>query len=349
MYGLPPTNLLAVATSSISTAEGTAANVIATTNGTLVIKVTPGLEFPKYGGEMSITIPDWYDGGTESVFSLNPSPTICSAPDAVIKIATQQTSNKVHTIIFTSYTPGSEIVLTCSNYRNPIYASTIAGFQMTIRDLETPNNLVAIYPAWGFTIATLLPRALPLPLKLALYEQDSDEPSLNPVPIQTDVGISIEFEMGEVPIDGKGCYVKYTFPNDVPLPATILRGGYQSFSALDYRMMYSSSNGINLKRDVEYFIRDQAFAAGNYIVVKGCTMRNVVGRGQKARVKFTGVLTPAAQKTTNLFKVEVYKEFDPQSYTLTHLMVTATGSIPQDRFTSGTLTNGVFSGLVKTI
>jgi len=43
----------------------------------------------------------------------------------------------------------------------------------------------------------------------------------SPVPIQTEVGISIEFNMGVVPIDNTGCYVKYTFPKDMPLTSDV--------------------------------------------------------------------------------------------------------------------------------
>ena len=58
-------------------------------------------------------------------------------------------------------------------------------------------------------------------------------------------------------------------------------------------MMMSNTNGINLKPDpFEYFIRNQAFALGNYIIIKGCTKADTVGTGQNAKVKFYGITTP---------------------------------------------------------
>lgn len=172
------------------------------------------------------------------------------------------------------------------------------------------------------------------------------------MPIQTEVGISIELDMGPIPIDNLGCYVKYTFPNDMPLPAGVL-GGYQSSALGGYQMMYSSTNGINLKRDIEYFIDQQAFApagGGNYIILKGCTQPTVVGTNEKAKVKFTGVTTPSAQKTTGTFKVEVYKNFSPSpSYQLSDLMASVEGSIDKSEFTSGQVTAGTFAGTTRTV
>lgn len=45
----------------------------------------------------------------------------------------------------------------------------------------------------------------------------------------------------------------------------------------------------------------------------------------------------------------MYKTFDPLTYKLADLMVSATGSIPADRFAGGKVTEGVFTGLLRTI
>jgi hypothetical protein len=205
---------------------------------------------------MAIQLPRWHSGAEEqSVFSLSPK-TICSAPASVLQVETQQTANLLHTLLYSRYTPGEEVVLTCTNYRNPLKAGRISGFRITLSDRETPQNLVAAYPAWSFTIDELEPQQLPAPLIFTFYPHGSDEPSAGPLNVQTDSGVSIEFNMGAVPVDDKGCFVKYTFPSDMPLPSTALAGGYLSSKEKGEQMMYSSANGINLQQDFEYFIRN---------------------------------------------------------------------------------------------
>jgi len=246
--------LLAVPTSSIAPPSDLTENTIATTNGTMTIKLKPGKEFPKFGGQISIDLPFWYEGGTELVFRQS---TICSSqPVDVISIDTQTTSNGQHRIIFSKYKEGSEITLVCNNYRNPIYARTIPGFGMSVSDREEPINLIAKYPNWSFKIDKLAPRGLPADALFDFYLNNDNNPTAAAVPIQTEVGISIEFDMGDVPIDNKGCFVKYTFPNDMPLPTGILNGGYQSIDTPGKQMMLSSTNGINLKNGIEYFINN---------------------------------------------------------------------------------------------
>jgi hypothetical protein len=101
----------------------------------------------------------------------------------------------VHKIIFTKYETGKDIKLVCTNYRNPIYAKIIPGFGLKVEDREEPNNYVAQYPNWNFVIDTLASRELPMPLKFDFYMNNSDSPTTDLVPIQTDVGLSIEFDM----------------------------------------------------------------------------------------------------------------------------------------------------------
>ena len=74
---------------------------------------------------------------------------------------------------------------------------------------------------------------------------NSDAPT-SPVPIQTEIGISIEFNMGVVPIDNTGCYVKYTFPKDMPLTSEVY--GY-----LGYDMMAKDDGEANLRPKLEYW------------------------------------------------------------------------------------------------
>lgn len=160
------------------------------------------------------------------------------------------------------------------------------------------------------------------------------------MPIQTEVGLSLEFKMGLIPIDDTGCFVKYTFPNDIQLPTTTLT--YQG-----YDMMQNDRGSSNLNVKNEVFITNQVFARGNYIVVKGC--QGLVGPGRLPKFKVTGIFTPSAQKQTNLFTVEMYKSFDEGTYTLSNHILSGQGKITKDKFTSGAITNGVFDGQFKFI
>lgn len=164
--------------------------------------------------------------------------------------------------------------------------------------------------------------------------------------------------MGKVPIDNTGCYVKYTFPNDFVLPDSALRA-YQGAD-----MMATGNNPVGvvystLNVGSEVFIGNQASAnpdgtaraadKRNQIIVKGCT--TTTGADQKAKVKFTGIYTPAAAKKTNSFTVEVYHSYSQAKQVLSGPILTAEGTIPADRFTAGTMTVGSFiapSTLVQT-
>jgi hypothetical protein len=80
----------------------------------------------------------------------------------------------------------------------------------------------------------------------------------------------------------------------MPLPSGILRGGYYSSRLAGLKMMLPPGSSGNLKKDIDYFINNQAFENGNYVIVKGCS--SVTGKNQRAWVKFVGVFTPAAMK-----------------------------------------------------
>lgn len=104
--------------------------------------------------------------------------------------------------------------------------------------------------------------------------------------------------MGDLPIDNTGCFVKVTFPKDMPLPSAAL-AAYQSDEKAQMRMLESPTNGFNLKRSdpQEVFTSRQGFApdgTGNYVVVKGCQLSSYVGTSRNAFIKFTTVTTPAA-------------------------------------------------------
>lgn len=66
------------------------ADYIATTNGSVSIKFSPGPALPRYGGEITIMIPSWYPlaSTSESVFSFNPK-SICQVQSNDLVIENQ--------------------------------------------------------------------------------------------------------------------------------------------------------------------------------------------------------------------------------------------------------------------
>ena len=95
--------------------------------------------------------------------------------------------------------------------------------------------------------------------------------------------------MAEIPMSNTGCYVKYTFPNDLPLKSS----GYQ-YQGLD--SMMQAATGTNLIQKTNVFIEHQAYADGNYIVFKGCdpAVPDSMGERKQPKIKVSGITTPAS-------------------------------------------------------
>ena len=94
-------------------------------------------------------------------------------------------------------------------------------FYMEMLDRESPPNLISKYEPWGFDTYELKEQTFTSGLAFKLFDPVISETptSPDPVPIQTRVSLSIEFNMDQVPIDNTGCYVKYSYPNDMRLPS----------------------------------------------------------------------------------------------------------------------------------
>ena len=78
-YSVPAIGSLTAPSSIITTSTGTAANVVATTDGNFVVTIETGTEFPKFGGQIQLTVPFWYAGGTTAVFNVRDPKTQCSS------------------------------------------------------------------------------------------------------------------------------------------------------------------------------------------------------------------------------------------------------------------------------
>lgn len=68
------------------------------------------------------------------MFNFRDPKTQCSSSQ--ITIQSQQTNTEEHFIYFSTYTPGSELVLSCTNYNNPIYNQVVTGFEFIVSDNE---------------------------------------------------------------------------------------------------------------------------------------------------------------------------------------------------------------------
>lgn len=207
-------------------AKTTGPNMVASRDGYFSVTMTPGEELPSYGGILVLTIPKWYVTATTTVFNVSPK-TECSSPTVQGSTIAQQTSigSNQHYFYFKEFTgtATTPITIKCSNYNNPIYDTAAVGpFAVKVQDLEEPPNDIVAYPSFTFDAVGLGARTALLPLAFQLFTGSSGTVS-NPIAIQTSGSIAIEFEMGAVPVDDTGCYVKYTFPNDFVLPATALR------------------------------------------------------------------------------------------------------------------------------
>lgn len=107
-----------------------------------------------------------------------------------------------------------------------------------------------------------------------------------------------------------------------------------------------------MEKNTDFFNQYQEFQAsgnGNFIIVRGCTLSDNVGTFKSGFFKIGDITTPDAVKTTGLFKIEMYKDFNLNTYALSNKIAEQTGSIPESMFASGEITNGVFDGLIKTV
>jgi len=230
-------------------------------------------------------------------------------------------------IIYTEYSGQPTITITCNNYNNPVYSKVVTGFEIRVVDAEQPPNLVADYPPWSLDASTLVARTLTTDLGFKFFLNNEDTPT-KPVPIQTESGIEIGFDMGTIPIESSGCWLKVTFPDDFVNTANVMT--YQG-----YDMMLTSRGTDNLNVNSEVFIKNQAQASGNFIIFQGCTNSAYMGAGRSPKVKITGVVTPNSQKETAAFTVEIFKTYSQTQNALSNLIFQGTGVVSIDYFTSG--------------
>lgn len=209
---IPAQSDQATPTAEINAQDNSNNNVLGSSDGFITFKFVAGANFPKYGGQLVLGLPNWYGDGTPSVFNNDALVTVCSSNEIVIM--EQKLTNSDHIVKFQKYsgTATDTITIKCTNYNNPVYEKTLTGFSLSVFDLESINNNIMSFPDWSLDATTLLPLTLTTDVSFS-FEDVIDNNALTQVPIQTIVTILIAFTM-PVPVEKSGCYVKYTFPND---------------------------------------------------------------------------------------------------------------------------------------
>ena len=115
-------------TSVISNPSGV--NYVGASDGDITFTIPAGNNIPKFGGKITLKLPNWYKDGTDwtPVFTLGE--TLCESEHLDIKAqqvrlnpfeegAVQE--NHVYEIFFKRYKFTETLTLKCSNYRNPIF------------------------------------------------------------------------------------------------------------------------------------------------------------------------------------------------------------------------------------
>lgn len=149
----PPSTDFAKPSSTIGPNPSTpsAGNIVGSQNGLFRLTFVPGPYFPKYGGQITLGLPPWFDGAsTNQVVFSDGGSTQCSSSQ--IDISNQNKVSNQYVIIFRKYDGDgvSPVTLECTNYKNPTFQRTVGPFTMEVKDNEEIRNLVAVYPSWTF-------------------------------------------------------------------------------------------------------------------------------------------------------------------------------------------------------
>lgn len=155
--------------------------------------------------------------------------------------------------------------------------------------------------------------------------------------------------MESIPIDNTGCWVEYTFPNDFVLPADPLKA-YQGSGMMAAANMPAGQTYATLTPGTQVYYANQGSVTSsgaprpagkrNVIVIEGC--RTATGQKKVATVKFSGIETPAAAKTTKSFTVRVFHTYSAAQSQGSAQILAAEGTIPANYFTAGRMIKGQF-------
>jgi hypothetical protein len=130
-------------------------------DGSSIFTIPMSVDFPKYGGQIFITLPTWYceseavcpDGNDpEYVLSTN---TECESPDLEIVASGGQ---EEFLVVFSLYRGDGtgDLTLTCTGYKNPVYPKDVSGFSITVKDNERVANEILSYISFTLESAELM-------------------------------------------------------------------------------------------------------------------------------------------------------------------------------------------------
>ena len=92
---------------------------------------------------------------------------------------------------------------------------------MELKDAENDPNIITSYPSWTMAVTTLKSVTLASDPTFDWFLKGADKPVTVAFAIQELGGISIQFNMGDIPVDKNGCYILFEFPNDIRLDSKL--------------------------------------------------------------------------------------------------------------------------------
>lgn len=107
-------------------------HTVGSEDGEAVFVIPTGDYFPRYGGTLTFTLPQWFGTDDYYVFS---SSADCTSDELIEPSISVINDNLI--IIFSRFdSSGDTLTLTCTDYRSPVYPKNVAGFGLSLSDAQ---------------------------------------------------------------------------------------------------------------------------------------------------------------------------------------------------------------------
>lgn len=273
-------------------------------------KFTPATKLVSGGGQIGLYSPVWYGALQNDEYPYQLKTFECASAglqNMQSRVSKQRFRQNGQWIFFVQYlitydsltggaaAEGSELIIECTYWRNPITPILTTGFQIYTYDKDG----FAIDVSQDFSLDASGFQAYPvLDTAVTYVIQEGTVQKLS------DYSVSIE---SPVPFEVDGCFVKYIFPKELQVAATdlIRVEGEEMMLAPD------NTNDITSQKVAEDL---GAATAEKFVVMKGCHAAQFQNKQmsaitQKLTVRFKQIKNPYSVRDTSPFKVEVYKKF----------------------------------------
>jgi hypothetical protein len=321
-------------------------HTVGSKDGNAVFVIPTGDYFPRYGGTLTFTLPEWFGTDDYYVFS---SSAECTSDELEITQSPVVISNLI--IIFSSFSSsGDTLTITCTDYRSPVYPKNVAGFGLSLSDAEQPA--IPIIDYIGFELETedlMEPITIDedeiIPKFYNMETNDGIEHTFrDPINVQINAAIEFSFQM-PIPTESGGCWLKLTFPQQIPLtafPAQQLGFTVESIMSSDADGGYSTP--VSTVLDYQAYSLGNG-EVGNYVIIEGCVSPYVEQSQVMFQVKFFD--TPQAVRDTAPFLFELYRSYD--NFVLNKLIASGERAITANYFKSGVMETGYFEATLNYI